>query len=73
MKLISYFTWNYAHDKNKGRNLLHNGKALPLDHFFITNSNDIKIFGKLYNEIDNFIKYSNPHVIILEFIIKNKL
>lgn len=65
--------WNYAFDKNKGRNLMCNGKALPLDHFFIANSNDIKIFGKLYDEIDNFIKYANPHKIILEFICKNKL
>lgn len=60
--------WNYAYDKHKGRNLMYNNKLLPLDHFFITNSIDIKIFGNLFNEIDNYIHHENPHAIILEFL-----
>jgi len=60
--------WNYAFDKYSGRNLIYNNKLLPLDHFFITNSKDVKLFGKLYDELDKFIHLENPHYIILEYL-----
>ena len=65
--------WNYAYDKYKCRNLMYNNKLLPLDHFFIMNSIDIKVFGNLFNELDSYIHHQNPHSIIVEFLYDKKL
>lgn len=51
--------WNYAYDKTKIRDYA----KVPYDGWFISNTDTINFFIDLYDEIDNYINYSNSHAI----------
>lgn len=59
--------WNYAYDKNKYRQLKYKELDVPLDHYFICNSNDANTLSNIYNVLDKYFIHENPHFIIQQY------